>query len=762
MPSRLISNLPSPSLFFTLSLLALITPAILCAQSANTPASTSQSKTQQQPIQPVTTTVVVEGAAPDGYLPADTSTGTLENLPLASAPVSETVVTRDLMNDQVSRTLTDVVKNDASFGEDYAPVGYYGAFQIRGFPIDLATGLQINGLPIAGEQDVPLENKRAVDLLKGIAGVSSGVTTAGGLIDYVTKRPTPITAVEFATDHRGTSYAALDLGHLFGPEQRLGLRANFAGEDIHTYVESANGWRGVGTVAADFRLSPNATLKTDFEYQHKRERSVAGYQLLGGTTVPDIRRLSPSTMLADQPWSKPNIFDTFNAGSRLDFTAPGRWLVYMAANYSHSLIDDNVIYPYGAAYTSVDLSNQLCPDAPYYFFCPDGSYEAYDYRSPGELRIDTTGEIIASRHVKTGPIENDLVVGGSLFDRSVYLSPTVIYAPIGVENIYQSNLVFQEQSYVAPDPSALADYNQQAAAIVQDSLVFPHRVRLTAGGRYASVADANYSGRKNVWLPQYSATWTALDNLTFYGSYSQLLSLGPQAPFWVDNGSLYLAPYLTRQAEAGAKYEPRGDILLSAAIFRMRTPFFYPRIVPGGDSFCSDANAGDLCFESDGRETHDGLELNAQGKAAAWLKLSASAAAIEAVSSGSATEEFNHKQVINVPRYKTAFFADMALPHIAGFAGDLHLLPGWSYTSSKEATRDDVARVGGYNLFNLGARYAPGGEGGRLVFHLYADNILDKRYWKDTGASLGDTFIHLGAPTTVRLSMNYRFGAWHP
>ncbi|HTJ29057.1 MAG TPA: TonB-dependent receptor, partial [Acidobacteriaceae bacterium] len=262
--------------------------------------------------------------------------------------------------------------------------------------------------------------------------------------------------------------------------------------------------------------------------------------------------------------------------------------------------------------------------------------------------------------------------------------------------------------------------------------------------------------------PQYSATWTALDNLTFYGSYSQLLSLGPQAPFWVDNGSLYLAPYFTRQAEAGAKYEPRGDILLSAAIFRMRTPFFYPRIVPGGDSFCSDANAGDLCFESDGRETHDGLELNAQGKAAAWLKLSASAAAIEAVSSGSATEEFNHKQVINVPRYKTAFFADMALPHIASFVGDLHLLPGWSYTSSKEATRDDVARVGGYNLFNLGARYAPGGEGGRLVFHLYADNILDKRYWKDTGASLGDTFIHLGAPTTVRLSMNYRFGAWRP
>jgi len=35
--------------------------------------------------------------------------------------------------------LSDVVKNDASIGEDYAPVGYYGDYEIRGFTIDLAT-----------------------------------------------------------------------------------------------------------------------------------------------------------------------------------------------------------------------------------------------------------------------------------------------------------------------------------------------------------------------------------------------------------------------------------------------------------------------------------------------------------------------------------------------------------------------------------------------------------------------------------------------
>ncbi len=93
-------------------------------------------------------------------------------------------------------------------------------------------------------------------------------------------------------------------------------------------------------------------------------------------------------------------------------------------------------------------------------------------------------------------------------------------------------------------------------------------------------------------------------------------------------------------------------------------------------------------------------------------------------------------------------FADLTVPRVRG----LHLMPGWSYTSRKEATRDDAVSVPSYNLFNLGARYTPGGEQGRVTFRIYADNITDKRYWSDTGASYGDTFVWLGAPPTVRLS----------
>jgi outer membrane receptor protein involved in Fe transport len=71
--------------------------------------------------------------------------------------------------------------------------------------------------------------------------------------------------------------------------------------------------------------------------------------------------------------------------------------------------------------------------------------------------------------------------------------------------------------------------------------------------------------------------------------------------------------------------------------------------------------------------------------------------------------------------------------------------------------RSTDCRQPGYNLLNIGARYTPSGEWKKVTFRLFADNVMNKRYWKDTGASYGDTFLHLGAPTTVRLSAQYNF-----
>jgi len=758
--------------------LTAVPDAIAQSPAPTTAGAIAQPAAAAQKIPRVTTTVVVHGQAPDEYLPEAVTVGNLDGVSLEQTPLSATVVTRELLTDQGSRVLSDVVKNDASVGEDYAPVGYYGDFEIRGFPIDLATGLEINGLTIAGEQDVPLENKERVEFLKGIAGVESGVASAGGLIDYVTKRPATIKAVDLATDHRGSTYGAVDLGRLFGSQKQVGARVNLAGEKIMSYVNDTNGWRAMGAGAADWKFSPRAILKGDFEYQHKVQRDSSGYQLLGGTILPDIDRVYPSTMLGEQSWVKPNTFDTFNTGVRLDYDLPRGWRTFAVASYSHSLIDDNVIYAYGAPFD--EQGNVDClgaPDAPAYFFCPavpgiteGGDYAVYDYRNPGELRIDAEAEAMVTGQVKTGAITHDLTAGGVAFLRSFQQpgappdgSPATmqngsVYAYLGSENIYQANVAFPiESPHQSAGPRTLNEDNHQAAAVLQDRIYLPGHVQLLASGRYNSVRDHNFGKAgttdQKSWLPQYAASYNPVENLTLYGNYSVLLSLGPQAPSWA--GGYYMSPFYTRQAEVGAKYEPKQNTLLTAALFRMRAPFFYPKDLGVGANCLGTTTTAStpLCFLSEGRETHDGVEVNAEGRAASWLRLTASAAAIRAISDDTGTPAFDNKQVLNVPHLHTALFADLALPHVR----NLRLMPGWSYTGRKEATRDDAVSVSGYNLFNLGARYTPGGEYGRVALRLYADNITNKRYWKDTGANYGDTFLWLGAPTTVRLSAHYTF-----
>lgn len=769
-------------------------PASAPPGTQNSSPAQNPAPAQQKPAS-VTTTVVVHGETEDNYLPQSVTVGTLDGAPLRETPLSATVVTRDLLNDQVSRLLSDVIRNDASVGDDYVPVGYYGDYQIRGFPIDLATSLEVNGMTIAGEQDVPLENKEQVEFLKGIAAVESGVASAGGLVDFVTKRPANIKAVDLATDHRGSAFGAVDLGHLFGSRKQVGARVNLAGERIVPYMNDTNGWRAMGSGAADWKIDPATTLKGDFEYQHKTERDGSGYQLLGGTTLPDINKIYRSTMLGDQSWGPPDTYDTFNTGARLEHTFSPTWIAFAAAGLSHSLIQDNVIYAYGCYYEAACNTGST----PYpFFFAPDGTYDIYDYRDPGELRIDAETEAMITGHIHSGAITQDITAGGVVFLRSVQqpgfytaqspydpsgvVQDGAVYTYVGSENIYQSIAPIPapgsanslENPLESAGPRRLWEDSHQSSAVIQDRVHLPGRVQLIAAGRYDSLRDHNYSleatspctvspgpypandpcsagfiptlpenNDKPVWLPQFAFTYSPIQSLTLYSNYGVMLSLGPQAPFWTDNGSQFLAPFFTRQAEVGAKYEPGQRILLTTAFFHMRAPFFYPE----GDG------AGGLIFVSQGRETHNGVEFNAEGKAASWLRLNGSVAAMNATSTDTGTPTFDDKQVINVPHVQANLFADVSVPRIRG----LHLMPGCNFASRKEATRDDTVSVPSYNLFNLGARYTPGGEQGRVTFRIYADNIANKRYWSDTGASYGDTFVWEGAPATVRLSAHYTF-----
>ena len=204
--------------------------------------------------------------------------------------------------------------------------------------------------------------------------------------------------------------------------------------------------RGRGRLEAELE----GNLNNDFEYQHKVERSVCGYQLLGGDNVPDLVASIPSTMLGYQSWEKPNTFDTFNAGTRLDYDLPHVWRAFAQAVYSHSLIDDNVVYAYGCYYEA-DCNTGSAPDP--WFFAPDGTYDIYDYRNPGELRIDAEGEAMVTGHVQdrhdqAGPCRRRRTLFAQCaaarlhtvaepYSSDGVVQDGAVYTYVGSENIYQ-------------------------------------------------------------------------------------------------------------------------------------------------------------------------------------------------------------------------------------------------------------------------------------------------------------------------------------
>lgn len=187
----------------------------------------------------------------DGYQPRQASVAGFGAAPLLDTPASVSVFTEQLLQDRQVRLLSEVLQSDASVGESYAPIGYYENFNVRGFELDAAHSYTINGQTIAGEQNVALENKQQVELLKGLSGLQSGVAEPGGLINYVTKRPQDIRSLTVSSTALGERYIATDLGGWFGSERQFGLRANLAHEDIRSYVDHADGQRDFASLAFD-------------------------------------------------------------------------------------------------------------------------------------------------------------------------------------------------------------------------------------------------------------------------------------------------------------------------------------------------------------------------------------------------------------------------------------------------------------------------------------------------------------------------------
>ncbi|SDI98066.1 iron complex outermembrane recepter protein [Pseudomonas flavescens] len=681
----------------------------------------------------------IEDQTSDSYQARSATVGGFTEAPLLDTPASVSVVTRQLLDDQQARLLSDVLKNDASVGEAYAPIGYYENFVVRGFSLNAANSYRVNGRSVVGEQNVALENKQQVELLKGLSGLQSGVVEPGGLINYVTKRTEQVRSLSVASNQDGERYVAADLGHWFGSEQELGLRLNLAHEDIRSFVEHADGKRDFISLALDWNLSPNATLQLDAEYQTREQRSVPGYQLLGGTRVPS--GVDPDTRLGHQSWSKPVGIDSLNLGGRFEYRFDDDWKAALDASHSKVVIDDYSSFPYGC-------SPRSGCDTWYAHFSPEGNYDIYDYRSPDDTRQHDELQATLSGAFATGAIAHELTVGSSALRRTVARRSSV-NVEVGDGNIHEDPADFAPTG-VPLNPRQRRLDSRQYGLFFSDRISFDEHWQVLLGGRQVRLDEEAFTSsgvserrtRRSEFLPNAALLYKPQADTTLYVSYSKGLSLGGEAPWYTRNEGQILAPTTSRQLEAGFKRDWQG-LSLGAALFRIDQALQYSR--PNDD--------GTLTYVQQGKQRNIGLELSASGQAARDLQLSASAAVIRARAIDSGTEAYEGHQAVNVPRVRASLSADYRIPGIQG----LSLLGGLQYSGSKYADPSGTVKVADYTVFNLGSRYTTRIEGYETVLRLTVDNLFDKRYWRDTGSYQGDGYLFPGDPRTARLSATVSF-----
>lgn len=657
-------------------------------------------------------------------------------------PASITTITSERIADQHAKTLTDVIKNDSSLGDGYAAIGYYPNFVARGFALDLGSSYLINGHTIRGEQNVALENKEQVEILKGISAIQSGMSTPGGVVNYVTKRPADVKNITVDANSEGGYTLATDVGGFVN--NSFGYRINLAHESIHPNVDHANGKREFGSVALDWKINDRSKLLFDIEAQHQSQRSVPGYQLLDGQEVPT--NVDQDRLLGYQSWSKPVVNNSVNASLKYQYAFNDQWNASLSASQSRVVIDDYIVFPYGSYYSS---GNPLA------VFDKDGNYDLYDYRSPDDTRITNQFSAGLEGQFNTGNIEHQVA-----FELQNTRKNLKRYDPSNqlIEN--EIGNIYTDSSDFKMPPEKLGNRfkaleSDQTAFTISDRVQFNDQWSTLLGGKLIHLDEQAYKpdGQQsrdtdlNKFLPQLALMYSPTAGTNLYASYAKGLSDGGEAPWYTNNvmygtGPQILSPRNSEQYEIGVKQQIR-NFLLTAAIFDLKQDNQYSKV-----------NAdGTFDFIEQGEQHNQGIELGLTGALTDTVDVSSGITYTKSRLVDIDSDSYKGHQTQNVPKVRATAQLSYKVPSVEG----LRLLSGMQYRSSKYANKEGTAKVGGYSVFNISAAYKTNFAGHDTTFRFNIDNLFNKKYWRDVGAFMGDDYLFLGNPRTAQFSTTFSF-----
>ncbi len=724
-------------------------------------AAAAATATTDSPPPTMLPSVVVEARASRG----PEGGGSLNNF--SSAPESLTPLAIDRIDaaellDRGVTSLSAAIRTDPSVGDNYNTFGYIENLQVRGFTLNELLNYQRDGMTVSSHVPVALENKEAIEILKGTSGMLEGASAPGGLVNYVLKQPTAndMVALESTVSERGSLLLHGDFGGHFGEQRQFGYRINLAAEERRPEIDRAWSKRALASGFFDWRASTDTLVQLEFEHQKVREISVPGFGLLdtGGTGVATTlpAPINPWINLNSQPWTQPFESTQTSASLRLQQRLGADWDFAVKAATQRSTTNDRIAFPDGCGNGPVPIPNY--GGAPVYNgLCGNYYVDVYQYVSDDEVRNTNAADAKLHGRVHAGGIEQEITLGLRTTRYSERYPPQQIYQNVGAVAVFAPLALAPNAVPNTLNAPIDTDLDELYAF---DVVHFAQRWSTWLGARATRITEDSSltDGSQATALQQHLLTpWIGLGYEPWSGGFGYAsagsgveVANAPNHPVTVQSNGAQLTlanpgqalpAQRSRQIEIGFKQRGGESWSLDATAFRIEKPFTDNVPLATGES---------LQVAGARVERHQGLELGGKWQALASVRLRAAATLIDARTIAAADPSWIGKPATNVAPLAASLQDAWSPAGLPGFSWS-NL---WTFSGHKSVLPNGSMALPNAWQWDSGIRYARNAQGMRWTWRAGVDNLTNRTYWREAPtASWGSIYLFPAPARSARLSL---------
>lgn len=708
------------------------TGRLLAAALAATPLAAEAADPAPIALAPMVVSGEAAAEAPtapvEGYVARRTATGSKTATPLAEVPQSVSVIGREEIDDRGATKVDEALRyTPGVFAQPFGADSDTNWIYIRGFDAT-QSGVYQDGLQNTafafGAFFVDSFTLERIEVLKGASSVLYGGANPGGLVNYVSKRPTGerLRYMELGIDDAGTAFTGIDIGDKV--DDHFAYRFTGRIQGGQGYSDEAEGFRGV--VAPSLTWKPNDANTVTF---------LANYTFIdeihnGGAFLPYVGTV------VDAPFGKIDRDANFTEPDQDKYVKRQAQVGY---EFEH-LAEDDLAFRQNFRYGHMELREVQFYPSGYtgWSATPDATNNLARVNWDHKTEVDTVLlDNQLEKSFATGPVRHTLL--GGIDYKFFRIDQIQSSDPAGGTDINAVNPVYG-QPQGARTPYLDQEINMHGVGFyAQDQLRFGDGWLATLNGRYDRVravaegtsSNAAYDTSAGKLSGRAGLAYTFAGGVTPYASYSTFFN-----PTLGASSAGVFKPETGGQYEVGVKYAPTWiDGVFSAALFDLTRQ----NVVTG--PWGSEVQIGEM--------NSRGVEFEGKVNVTPNLKVTGGLTVYDLEITKDADAAIVGNQPYLVPERMASLAADYRFDHedLGGALNGVVVGGGVRYVGTSWADTANTLKVPSATVYDARIGYAEESWGVDLT----ASNLFDKAY---VSGCQGQNVCAYGEGRTVALKFH--------